>query len=276
MRRLVRELSKDQLRAGIAAVALFLSLFLPWYRTSTTFRGQTQHDNLSAFEVFSFVEAAVLLVAAAVLYLLYARASKRAFHLPGGDGWAITVAGGWVVFLLIWRFFDKPDVDGPVGIQWGAFVALAVGAALAAAGQRLRIAHEPEPPNPAEDLDWTPPPETPRRSRHRGAERAARRPVDAQALTRVLRDERPNWDGEPPEPPSRSSAPERTASPWADPRRDPERPATRSSSPTRPPRPESEPPPPPPSPPADEPDRSARPTRRLGPTPPDDDDDALF
>jgi hypothetical protein len=35
--------------------------------------------NLNAFQVFSFVEAAVLLVAAAVLFLLFERAEGRDF-----------------------------------------------------------------------------------------------------------------------------------------------------------------------------------------------------
>ena len=70
-----RALSGEQRRAGIAAAALLATLFLPWYRTSPL-GGQApfRHQNLTAFGVFSFVEAAVLVVSAAVLYLLYARA----------------------------------------------------------------------------------------------------------------------------------------------------------------------------------------------------------
>src|SRR3954471_19808437 len=156
-----KALDGGQRRAGIAAAALLLTLFLPWYRTSPLVEtGPFRHQNLTAFGVFSFVEAAVLVVAAAVLYLLYARAQRRGFHLPGGDGWAITIAGGWVVFLLVWRLFDKPQFNGgPVGVEWGLFVAIVVGGVLAAAGQRLRVAREPEPPNPAADALW----ETPER-----------------------------------------------------------------------------------------------------------------
>jgi hypothetical protein len=189
----LKELSGDQQRAGIAAAALFLSLLLPWYSHSELANGrQIVTERLSAFRVFSFVEAAVLLTAAAVLYLLYARAQRRAFHLPGGDGWAITIAGGWVVFLLVWRLFDKPQFNGnPVGVEWGLFVAIVVGGVLAAAGQRLRAAREPEPPNPAADPLW----ETPER-RQRDRER---RPVDSGSVTRVLREDRPSWEGEPPE-----------------------------------------------------------------------------
>jgi hypothetical protein len=190
----LKELSGDQQRAGIAAVALFFTLLLPWYSQSRVINGSIQSERLSAFRVFSFVEAAVLLTAAAVLYLLHARSQRKGFHLPGGDGWAITIAGGWSVFLLVWRLFDKPEFNGgPVGVEWGLFVAIVVAGVVVAAGQKLRAAHQPEPPNPAADPLW----ETPiRRER---ADHEGRRPVDPSAVTRTLREDRPSWEGDPPE-----------------------------------------------------------------------------
>ncbi len=197
--KLLRELSATQQRAGMAAGALALCMLLPWYRSSFPDKGGVVHDNLTAFGSFSWVEAAVLLVAGSVLYLLWARAHERGFHLPGGDGMAVTVAGGWILFLLIFRLFDRPGVaQGTVGVQWGIFVTMVVAATLAAAGQRLRAEHRPEPPNPAEDPTW----EMPGRSGR--ADRRARRPVDSGALTRVLREDKPSWEGEPPEPPRRA------------------------------------------------------------------------
>ena len=195
----VRELPPEHRMAAIAAAVLVLSLILPWYQKSFIPRGRSEFvsDNLSAFGVFTFVEAAVLLVAAGVLFLLWARMEGKGFHLPGGDGLVISLAGGWAVLLLIWRVFDRPGDDGPsseVGIQWGFLVALAAAAALVAAGARLRAAHRPEPPNPAEDLDWEAAAPRPRR-------RATdREPRDATAVTEVLRDP-PGWDGEPPDAP---------------------------------------------------------------------------
>src|SRR5919202_6097407 len=102
-----RRLGPDQRLVAYAALGLFLTMFLPWYQRTGTAPGQhgkiqKLSDNLNAFQAFSFVEAAVLLVAAAVLFLLFARAEGRAFHLPGGDGWAITAGGFWVEFLLVW------------------------------------------------------------------------------------------------------------------------------------------------------------------------------
>jgi hypothetical protein len=211
------ELAPEQRQAAGAAVAMALSLFLPWYQATYLDReGIT--NSLNAFKVFTFVEAAVLLVAAGVLYLLWARANRRGFHLPGGDGWIVTAAGAWALLLLVWRLFDKPDVEGAaVGIQWGAFVAMATAGALMAAGQRVRAAHRPEPPNPAETEElWSPP-------RRRLSDRRDRRPVDPNALTEVLRDRPPTWEGEPPEPPGRADrrAPREEPPPLPEPRTEP-------------------------------------------------------
>ena len=198
-----RALPAEMQQAAGAAAGLALTMLLPWYEKSffdtTGPQARPQSANLSAFGVFSFVEAAILLVAAGVLYLIWARSQQKAFHLPGGDGTVIMAAGAWAMLLLVWRLFDKPDVSDPgatVGIQWGIFVALLAAGALTAAGARVRAAHSPEPPNPAaEDADWVRPPRAERRP-------PTRRPREAAAVTEAFQ-ERPGWEGEPPEAPGR-------------------------------------------------------------------------
>ena len=180
--------------AGGAAAALAASLILPWYEKSFVPRGTSVfvQQNVSAFGVFTFVEAAVLLVAAGVLYLVWARSRRQGFHLPGGDGVVISLAGGWAVVLLVWRLFDKPDADGgaaTVGIQWGIFGALLAAGALVAAGARVRATHRPEPPNPAADLTWE----------GRTIPTHDRPRTDP---TVVTGERAPDWEGEPPVPPS--------------------------------------------------------------------------
>jgi hypothetical protein len=193
----LRELPPELRNAGIAAAALALSLFLPWYERSYVPEDANEfvQRNVSAFGVFTFIEAAVLLVAAGVLFLVWARSEKKGFHLPGGDGTAIVLAGGWAVLLLVWRLFDKPDAPdsrGDYGLQWGIFAALVAAGVLVAMGLRVRAAHRPEPPNPA--ADEPPPSPTPRQARRR---------TDPAAVTEVL-GERPDWSGEPPEAPRRA------------------------------------------------------------------------
>ena len=148
-------LDRDRRLAAIAAIALFVTMFLPWYQQNAVVTAAKSQPlisrNLNAFQVFSFVEAAVLLVAVAVLVLLYMRADGRRFQLPGGDGTVVLAAGLWSALLLILRLFDKPGITqhgvaANVGIQWGIFFALAAAGLLALAGSRMRAGQRPEPP----------------------------------------------------------------------------------------------------------------------------------
>jgi hypothetical protein len=155
-----RILPYERRLAAAGAIGLFLTLFLPWYQVTAFAQGKTLERataSLTGWGAFSFVEAAVLLVAGGVLTLLFQRAEGRAFHLPGGDGWVIAAAGFWTCVLIIWRIFDKQgssshgQIGAASGIEWGIFIALAVGAFLAYAGNRIRAAHSPEPPLPWEE-----------------------------------------------------------------------------------------------------------------------------
>lgn len=130
-------------------------MFLPWYQQNAVVTASKTAPlvsrNLNAFGVFSFVEAAVLLVAVAVVFLLYARAEGREFRLPGGDGAVVLAAGLWSALLLVLRLFDKPGITqhgvaANVGVQWGIFFALAAAGLLTYAGSRMRAGQRPEPP----------------------------------------------------------------------------------------------------------------------------------
>jgi hypothetical protein len=163
-----RALSSEQRLAAIAAFALLLSMLLPWYHeTGNALVGkslQSIDDSKSAFGVYSFIEAAIFVVVAGVLVLLWARAERKAFHLPGGDGTVIMGAGLWVMLLIFYRQLDKPNgrheglIQTTIGVDWGIFIAFLLGALLAYAGYRIRAAHVPEPvvddapPPPAETV----------------------------------------------------------------------------------------------------------------------------
>ena len=95
-----------------------------------------------------------------MLVLLWARAERKAFHLPGGDGTVIMGAGLWVMFLIFYRQLDKPNgrheglIQTSIGVHWGIFIAFLLGALLAYAGYRIRASHVPEPV-----VDDAPPPQ---------------------------------------------------------------------------------------------------------------------
>ena len=101
---------------------------------------------ISTFGPFSFVEAAQILVALAVLALLRARAVGKRFHLPFGDGTVIAVAGIWAAALIFVRMLDRPLGQN--------LLALGCAAILIAAGARERAKR------PADDLppERRPPP----------------------------------------------------------------------------------------------------------------------
>ncbi len=138
-------MDRDRRMAAGASIALFVSMFLPWYQQNGVGRTGIESGNLDAFQVFSFVEAAVLLVAMALIYLLFARAEGREFNMPGGDGTVVFAAGLWTGALLVFRLFDKPGISshgvaGNVGVQWGIFFALAAAGMIAYSGSRMRSA----------------------------------------------------------------------------------------------------------------------------------------
>lgn len=185
VRRAFGALAPEQRYAGAAALGLFVTMFLPWYTRDTTAvvggKLQTVGSTLMAWKAFSFVEAAILLVAVGVLALLFARGERKAFHLPGGDGLVILAAGAWVALLVFYRLIDNKTgstsefqkVD--YGVSWGIFVTLLCGLALAYTGQRIRQARLTEPPLPGEGPPAAAPTVVDHRPERTAAERAAER-----------------------------------------------------------------------------------------------------
>ena len=162
--RILGALDANQRLAGVAAIALIVSMALPWFTQTGIERIQTLQFpptapttravsvTLSGFQSFKWIEAALLLVACAVLVMVAARAEGKAFHLSGGDGVTIAAAGGWCLFLLFWRsVINKPVHPGlETGVEWGLLVAFASAAALLLAGIRIRAVGSVEPPMPDE------------------------------------------------------------------------------------------------------------------------------
>lgn len=151
-----RALERERRLAALAALGLFISMLLPWYSKTDTFvqnnAARATQASLNAFQAFSFVEAAVLLVSAGVLAMLFVRAEGASFNLPGGDGTIVMVAGGWAALLIFYRLLDKPGLHGnqritaTVGVEWGIFIALLLALGLLYCGRRMRAEERPQPP----------------------------------------------------------------------------------------------------------------------------------
>jgi len=155
-----RALAREQRLVVVAAGVLLATMALPWYSRSVDAvvggKLETATSAKLAITVFSFVEAAIFLVAVGVTALVLARGDKRAFHLPGGDGTIVSAAGAWATFLIFYRFVDKPGGSGSgqlqveYGLSWGIFFGLLAALALVAAGLRLGAAQVAEPALPGD------------------------------------------------------------------------------------------------------------------------------
>jgi hypothetical protein len=168
----------EQRLAALASLALLVTMFFPWYglQSLNVKTKAIYSHNISAFGDVSFVEAAIFLVAVGIAAMLLARAEGRDFHLPGGDGTIVLIAGAWAGLLIFFRVFSRPAGDGyPVGIEWGFFLAFVAAGCLAFAGLRMRANERPEPPR--------------LRSRRESRTRAPiDPPADSDPETRVLAD----------------------------------------------------------------------------------------
>jgi hypothetical protein len=139
-----RSLSHAHRLAAGGAAALFVTLFLPWYHETVVSARHAASASVTGWGAFSFVEAVVLLVAAGVLLLMFWQGEGRGIRLPTLEGGVIIAAGAFTFVLVIWRMIDKPtfQLSGTgtaiSGVDWGIFVALAMAAFVAYAGNRIR------------------------------------------------------------------------------------------------------------------------------------------
>jgi hypothetical protein len=153
---LFRSLDQEQRLAGIGAAGIVASMFTPWWRDPVF------HLSSWALSQFSFYELALLLVALAVLLLLYRRAQGRVFHLPLSDGTLEAAAGLWCCAIVLARLLAPPtrhvgsetlDYDA----RWGLLLCIVAAAMLAVAGIRARRRHHRgEPEAVAADADAQP------------------------------------------------------------------------------------------------------------------------
>jgi hypothetical protein len=152
-----RRLNFEQRIAGVGALLLIVSTFGP----------------------FSFVEAAIVLIGVAVLFLLRRRAEGREFHIPFGDGTVIAAAGAWSALLILIRLLDRPLGQNLLAIVCAAMLLIA--------GIAERRKRPPDDlPGPAPDehqrgpdaVDWE--------------ERPARKPRRSDSATEQLDEEVPS------------------------------------------------------------------------------------
>jgi hypothetical protein len=124
--------------AVVGAAVMVGSLLLPWYESPIS-----NDLVLTGFGAFGWAEAALVLTAAATVFLA----------LRGGGGyvpprplreWALFVAAGtWAAVIVLYRIADRPRFtlaghDEPYDLHYAIFVALAGAVLIVVAGLRMR------------------------------------------------------------------------------------------------------------------------------------------
>lgn len=135
---LLARLSGGERMAALGAAAMPVSLLFPWYGFKLG-----SPISATAIDSFNFAHGALLLTAAAVVYLVI-HAETRGLPRPLSVGGLLIAAGIWSFVILVYLFADPPDelVDiatiGGVRIRYGAFVAAGAAAAMLIGGLRAR------------------------------------------------------------------------------------------------------------------------------------------
>lgn len=147
-------LRKGEVLAGAGAVALLVSLWLPWYGLGPLPLSAT------GWEAFSVVDVILLLVGLLGLAVPVTCLLHRAPAIPVGVALVACGVAALVTLLVLYRLLDQPGPNDLVELRGGAWLGLAGVAAIAAGGwvamadERMGVAEvsfvEPRPAPPAQ------------------------------------------------------------------------------------------------------------------------------
>lgn len=124
-----------------SAVALFISLFFPWYGLSAASGGLDLSDTANAWEALRDIDILLFLCAVMMAGIVVARLAGGLPELPVSPGQVLFAVGAFAFLLVLYRFIDIPTPDvlpaqGHLSREWGVFVALVAAGGMAYGGFR--------------------------------------------------------------------------------------------------------------------------------------------
>lgn len=154
----LRGLRGNERLATVGVAVIAGSLLLPWYGIPVA--GDLVQTGLGAF---TWAEGALLLVAAATLFLALQVGGGYVPPRPLREWALLATAGTWAAAIVVYRMVVRPELDFEVivrvqrdyDLRYGIFVALAGALLIVAAGLRARRTERrtrspaPSGPNPA-------------------------------------------------------------------------------------------------------------------------------
>ena len=140
-----RAMGRHRRLALVAALALFVSPFVPWYGETVVTRGLTGprslHVGMTGWQALSGAQVVAVLVAVGVVVGLLAR-SRPTRPPAAADGVAVAAAGALVAVVVLIKLLHHDGAVSAVArttvaIRWGMAVALVAGVALVWLGVRM-------------------------------------------------------------------------------------------------------------------------------------------
>ncbi len=125
-------LSRGELIAGASGLALLVVMFLPWYGVDVSVGGFSASESGNAWEVFSYIDIVLFLVAAVAIGLAVARLADVALPPDLPVAQIVAGAGALAVLLVLYRIIDVPGPDISATVDFGRKIGLFLG--LIAAG----------------------------------------------------------------------------------------------------------------------------------------------
>ena len=136
-------LTSGDISAGVGGIVLLISLFLPWYGVSVHVAGFSASDSASGWEVFTFIDILLFLVAVAAIALV---ASKAMGQLPADVPMPVVLCalGALAVLVILYRLIDTPAPGNlpdavDVSRKLGLFIGLIGAAGVAYGGWRSNM-----------------------------------------------------------------------------------------------------------------------------------------
>ena len=148
----MKRLRHGEWLAAAAAVAIVVTLTLPWYGA------RAREDTVTGFESFAVIDILLLIAAAVGLALAVLQATRTSPAWPVAFGVLTVTAGLIATLLVVYRLINEPGPDDFIDVRAGAWLGLAAVVGLTAGGW-LSIADESapgQPPQPEPELRPSP------------------------------------------------------------------------------------------------------------------------
>jgi hypothetical protein len=132
----LNRLSRGEKIAGVAAVLLFIDMFLSWYSAnisgalSAAASRSGVDTSATAWQAFSTTDILLLITIIVALAMVGTRVMARSVNLPVSLPLVVATLGALMTLLVLWRIINQPGPNDFINVEYGAYIGLILIAAL--------------------------------------------------------------------------------------------------------------------------------------------------